>query len=40
MSVVEQDSVVSVIYTGTFHESGEVFDSNVNQQPLVFLVGH
>ena len=40
MSVVEQDSVVSVMYTGTFPESGEVFDSNVNQQPLVFLVGH
>ena len=40
MSAIEQDSVVSVIYTGTFAESGEVFDSNVNQQPLVFLVGH
>ena len=40
MSVVEQDSVVSVMYTGTFPESGEVFDTNVNQQPLVFLVGH
>ena len=40
MSVVEQDSVVSVMYTGTFPDSGEVFDTNVNQQPLVFLVGH
>jgi FKBP-type peptidyl-prolyl cis-trans isomerase SlyD len=40
MSVVEQNSVVSVMYTGTYPESGEVFDSNVNQQPLVFLVGH
>ena len=40
MSVVKQDKVVSVIYTGTFSDSGEVFDSNVNQQPLVFLVGH
>ena len=40
MSAIEQDSVVSVMYTGTFAESGEVFDSNVNQQPLVFLVGH
>jgi FKBP-type peptidyl-prolyl cis-trans isomerase SlyD len=40
MSAVEQDSVVSVIYTGTFSDSGEVFDSNVNKQPLVFLVGH
>ena len=40
MSVVEQNSVVSVMYTGTFPDSGEVFDTNVNQQPLVFLVGH
>jgi FKBP-type peptidyl-prolyl cis-trans isomerase SlyD len=40
MSVVEQNSVVSVMYTGTFPDSGEVFDSNVNQPPLVFLVGH
>ena len=40
MSAVEQDSVVSVIYTGTFSDSGEVFDSNVDQQPLIFLVGH
>ena len=40
MSVVEQNSVVSVMYTGTFPDSGDVFDSNVNQQPLVFLVGH
>jgi FKBP-type peptidyl-prolyl cis-trans isomerase SlyD len=40
MSVVEQNSVVSVMYTGTYPDSGEVFDSNVNQPPLVFLVGH
>ena len=40
MSVVEQNSVVSVMYTGTFPDSGDVFDSNVNQPPLVFLVGH
>ena len=40
MSVVEQNSVVSVMYTGTFPDSGEVFDSNVNHPPLVFLVGH
>ena len=40
MSVVEQNSVVSVMYTGTFPDSGEVFDTNVNQPPLVFLVGH
>jgi FKBP-type peptidyl-prolyl cis-trans isomerase SlyD len=40
MSEVEQNSVVSVMYTGTFPDSGEVFDTNVNQPPLVFLVGH
>ena len=40
MSVVEQDSVVSVIYTGTFSVSGDVFDTNIGSEPLVFLVGH
>ena len=40
MSVVEQDSVVSVIYTGTFSDSGDVFDTNIGSEPLVFLVGH
>jgi len=40
MSVVEQNSVVSVMYTGTFPDSGEVFDTNVNQPPLVLLVCH
>ena len=40
MSVVEQDSVVSVIYTGTFSDSGDVFDTNIGGEPLVFLVGH
>jgi len=40
VSVVEQDSVVSVIYTGTFSDSGDVFDTNIGSEPLVFLVGH
>ena len=40
MSVVEQDSVVSVNYTGTFSDSGEIFDTNIGGEPLVFLVGH
>ena len=40
MSVVENDSVVSVNYTGTFSDSGEVFDTNIGGEPLVFLVGH
>ena len=40
MSVVEKDSVVSVNYTGTFPESGEIFDSSEGRDPLTFLVGH
>jgi|TARA_Y100001949_G_scaffold152332_1_gene138656 FKBP-type peptidyl-prolyl cis-trans isomerase SlyD len=40
VSVVENDSVVSVNYTGTFSDSGEVFDTNIGGEPLVFLVGH
>ncbi len=40
MSVVENDSVVSVNYTGTFSDSGEVFDTNIGGEPLVLLVGH
>ena len=40
MSVVENDSVVSVNYTGTFSDSGDVFDTNMGGEPLVFLVGH
>ena len=40
MSVVEQDAVVSVMYTGTFPDSGEIFDTNDGGEPLIFLVGH
>jgi len=40
VSVVEQNSVVSVNYTGTFSDSGEIFDTNIGGEPLVFLVGH
>ena len=40
MSVVDQDSVVSVNYTGTFPESGDIFDSSEGRNPLTFLVGH
>ena len=40
MSVVEQNSVISVNYTGTFSNSGEIFDTNIGGEPLIFLVGH
>ena len=40
MSIVENGKVAYVTYTGTFPDTGEVFDSNVEGQPLPFLVGH
>ena len=40
MPIVEQDSVVSVNYTGTYPQTGEVFDSSEDRDPLTFLVGH
>jgi FKBP-type peptidyl-prolyl cis-trans isomerase SlyD len=38
-SKIEQDSVASVHYTGTFPD-GEVFDTSEGKDPLTFLVGH
>ena len=40
MTVIEEDAVASVHYTGTLPESGEVFDSSEGRDPLTFLVGH
>ena len=40
MSVVENGKVAFVTYSGTFPETGEVFDTNVGGQPLPFLVGY
>tara|TARA_B100000767_G_C19718135_1_gene515931 strand:+ start:852 stop:1334 length:483 start_codon:yes stop_codon:yes gene_type:complete len=40
MSTVEDNKVVSVHYTGTLPDSGEIFDSSEGREPLTFLVGH
>lgn len=40
MNKIEKNTVVSVHYTGTIPESGEVFDSSEGREPLTFLVGH
>ncbi len=36
---VQQGSAVSVHYTGTFADNGEVFDSSVGKNPLEFVMG-
>ncbi len=37
---VSKDMIASVHYTGTLPDSGEVFDSSMEREPLTFLVGH
>ena len=40
MTKIQNDTVASVHYTGTFPDSGEEFDSSRGGDPLSFLVGH
>ncbi|MDP6888771.1 MAG: peptidylprolyl isomerase [Candidatus Thalassarchaeaceae archaeon] len=40
MTEISKDTVASVHYTGTFPDSGEMFDTSREGDPLVFLVGH
>lgn len=40
MSIIENNKVVRVHYTGTLPDTGEVFDSSEGREPLTFLVGH
>ena len=40
MSEITDNKVVSVHYTGTLPENGEIFDSSLDRDPLTFLVGH
>lgn len=40
MTTVENGKVAFVKYTGTFPETGEVFDTNADGEPLPFLVGY
>tara|TARA_B100000945_G_scaffold53243_1_gene38636 strand:+ start:665 stop:1138 length:474 start_codon:yes stop_codon:yes gene_type:complete len=40
MTEIGNNTVARVHYTGTLPESGEVFDSSKDREPLTFLVGH
>ncbi len=40
MTAVNKDTVARVHYTGTFPDSGEMFDTSREGEPLTFLVGH
>ena len=40
MTTIVNGKVANVTYTGTYPDSGEIFDSNVESEPLPFLVGH
>ncbi len=40
MTKIEKNMVAIVHYTGTLPDSGEIFDSSKDRDPLAFLVGH
>ena len=40
MTIIENNTVATVHYTGTLPENGETFDSSIDREPLTFLVGH
>ena len=40
MTEIGKNTVARVHYTGTLPDSGEVFDSSEDREPLAFLVGH
>ena len=40
MVEIKNNTVARVHYTGTLPDSGEVFDSSLEREPLAFLVGH
>ena len=40
MTAVNKDTVATVHYTGTFPDSGQMFDTSREGEPLTFLVGH
>ena len=40
MLEIKNNTVARVHYTGTLPDSGEVFDSSLEKEPLAFLVGH
>ena len=40
MTKISKNTVARVHYTGTLPDSGEVFDSSKDREPLAFLVGH
>ena len=40
MTEIENNAVVTVHYTGTFPDNGQMFDTSREGEPLTFLVGH